>query len=238
MPRPAPKLRTVELWWASAGVVLPRLPELLRLLDADERRRAERFRVDEGRQRFVAAHAMLRCLLSERVGVSPHLLEIAAGPRGKPALTGAGAAAPHFNLAHSGDLAVVALANRELGVDVEALRPFPRAERFAARFFAPSEQRWLQSRPEAERDRCLLAVWTFKEAYLKAVGSGIAMPLAAVEVDPEWPALLRVAGAAPATGEWTLLDARLPVPAVCAAAIRGTGWRLEVREFDWQRWLD
>jgi len=227
---------TVELWWGSAAAARPRIPELLPLLDADERRRAERFRVDGGRQRFIAAHAMLRCLLGGRVGIPPQRIELVTGPRGKPALAAGGAASPHFNLAHSGELAVVAMASRELGVDVEILRPFPRAGRFAARFFASSEQQWLQAKPEAERGHAALTLWTFKEAYLKAVGSGIAMPLASIEVDPDRPALLRVSGVAPAPGDWTLLGARLPGPAVVAVAIRGSGWRIAVHDFDWQRW--
>jgi len=219
VPASGPNSPTVELWWGSAAAARPRLPELLALLAPDERRRAERFRVDEGKLRFIAAHAMLRCLLGERVGIPPQRIELVTGPRGKPALAAGGAAAPHFNLAHSGELAVVALATRELGVDVEALRPFPRAERFAARFFASSEQQWLRAKPEAERGDATLTLWTLKEAYLKAVGSGIAMPLAGVEVDPDRPALLRVAGVAPAPGDWTLLGARLPGPAMAAVAM-------------------
>ena len=237
MLRPATTDRTVELWWGSVSAARPDLPDLLRLLDADERRRADRFRVEEGRQRFVATHAMLRGLLAERTGVPPQRLAFTSGPHGKPALIDPTAAAPHFNLAHSGDLAVAAFADRELGVDVEALRPFPRAERFAARFFAPSEQRWLQAKPADKRERCVLSLWTFKEAYLKAVASGIAMALAAIEVDPERPALVRVADVPVATGDWTLFEVRLPGPAVGAVAIRGAGWRLEIREFDWPRRL-
>jgi 4'-phosphopantetheinyl transferase len=234
MSGPTPAHPTVELWWGSVAAALPHLPALLAMLDADERRRADRFRVEAGRQRFVAAHAMLRRLLAGRVDVPPQLLGFVTGPRGKPELIDRYAAAPHFNLAHSGDLAVVALARGELGVDIEALRAFPRAERFAARFFAPSEQQWLRAKPEAERGHAALTLWTFKEAYLKAVGSGIAIALASVEIDPERPTLLRVAGVPVTAGTWTLLGARLPGPAAAAVAIRGSGWRLEVQEFDWQ----
>jgi 4'-phosphopantetheinyl transferase len=168
--------------------------------------------------------------------VPPQSIRLATGPRGKPALADPTAGAPHFNLAHSGALAVVALADRELGVDVEAMRPFPRTGRFAARFFAPSEQRWLEGKPAAEREPAALTLWTFKEAYLTAVGSGIAMTLAGVEIDPDRPALLRVAGVPVADGEWTLLGTRLPGPAAAAVAVRGSGWRLEVRGFDWRAW--
>jgi 4'-phosphopantetheinyl transferase len=234
MSDPAPAQPTVELWWGSVAAAVPHLPALLDLLDADERCRADRFRVEAGRQRFVAARAMLRRLLAGRLDVPPQSIRLATGPRGKPALADPTAGAPHFNLAHSGDLAAVALASRELGVDVEALRPFPRAGRFAARFFAPSEQSWLLAKPEGERGHAALKLWTFKEAYLKAVGSGIAIALASVEVDPERPALLRVAGVPVAAGEWTLLGARLPGPAVAAVAIRGGRWRFVAHEFDWR----
>ena len=234
MSDPAPSRPTVELWWGSVAAALPHLAALLDLLDDDERRRAERFRPDAARQRFVAAHAMLRHLLAARTGAPQQRLRFAAGPHGKPALIDAPAAAPHFNLAHSGDFVVAGLAADELGVDVEAPRPFPRAERFAGRFFAPSEQRWLQAKPEAERGHAALELWTFKEAYLKAVGSGIAMKLAGVEIDPDRPALLRVAGVPVGAGEWTLLSARLPGPGVAAVAVRGSGWRLVAHEFDWR----
>ena len=126
------------------------------------------------------------------------------------------------------------MARSELGVDVEALRPLPRAERLAARFFAESERRWLAELPSDQLDRSFLLVWTCKEAYLKAIGSGIGVPLSRVEVDPERPAVVAAPNDPDVPSRWTLLRVELPVPAVCAVAIRGHGWQLAVRKFDWR----
>jgi len=224
---------TVELWWASIGDRAPPAADLIALLDDGERQRADRFRVAGARRRFLGGRVMLRCLLGRSLGVSPRTLTLIAGPRGKPTVA-AGDAAVHFNLSHSAEIAVVAMAPSEVGVDVEALRPVPRAERLAARFFAESERRRLLELPTDRRDRSFLRIWTCKEAYLKAIGTGIGVPLSRVEVDPERPALIAAPGDPDAATRWTLLRAELPVPAICAVAIRGGGWRLVVREFDWQ----
>lgn len=223
---------TVEVWWTSAQTTTRSVDDLMAVLDPDEQRRAERFRVADARWRFVTARAMVRCLLGRRLGVPPQSLIVAIGPRGKPEL-GNAPNAPRFNLAHSGDVAVVAIARHELGVDVEELRPVPRAERLAARFFSEAERRWLSALPKAHRDRGFLDLWTCKEAYLKAIGTGIELPLSRVEVEPAQPALIGLPGDPGEHARWTLLRAALPMPAICTVAIRGSGWRLEVSEFDW-----
>jgi 4'-phosphopantetheinyl transferase len=223
---------TVELWWTSVRGRAPRSGELVRLLADDERRRADTFRVADARQRFVAARAMLRSLLGQRLGVSAQQLVLVAGPTGKPTLPSS-VTALGFNVAHSADIAVVAIATSELGVDVEALRPVPRAERLADRFFAQSERQWLHGLPRDQLDWSFLALWTCKEACLKALGTGIGAGLARVEVDPERLAVLAAPEDPNGPSRWTLLRAELPVPAVCTVAIRGDGWRLAVREFDW-----
>lgn len=202
------------------------------VLTEDEQRRAERFRVEAARRRFVTARVMLRRLLGRRLGLPPQSLIVTIGSRGKPELENL-PAAPHFNLAHSGNLAVVAIASHEVGVDVEELRPLPRAERLAARFFSESERRWLSALPAARHDRGFLQLWTCKEAYLKAVGTGIELPLSRVEIDPTKPALVSVPGDPDEHTRWTLLRAELPAPAICTVAIYGSDWRLEVSEFDW-----
>jgi 4'-phosphopantetheinyl transferase len=223
---------TVELSWTAVRTADRSVDDLMAVLSEDELRRAERFRVEAARRRFVTARVMLRRLLGRRLGLAPAGLIVTIGPRGKPELESL-PAAPHFNLAHSGDLAVVAIASQEVGVDVEELRPVPRAGRLAARFFSESERRWLSALPAARRDRSFLDLWTCKEAYLKAAGTGIQLPVSRVEVDATKPALLSVPGDPGEHIRWSLLRAELPAPAVCTVAIRGSGWRLEVSEFDW-----
>lgn len=230
MSTPRADVKAVELSWTSVSISDRSIDDLLALLDLREQRRAERFRVADARRRFVTARAMARCLLGRRLGVPPCSLVVKVDARGKPALE-SDLIAPHFNLAHSGDVAVVAIANRELGVDVEELRPISRADRLAARFFSDSERRWLSALPEECRDRGFLELWTCKEAYLKAVGTGIELPLTLVEVDPDLPVLNRTPDGD--SLDWTLLRAELPTPATCVVAIRGSGWRMDVTEFDW-----
>jgi 4'-phosphopantetheinyl transferase len=77
-------------------------------------------------------------------------------------------------------------------------------------------------------------LWTCKEAYLKAVGIGVGMPLREVSADPDSPRLRAISGDDEAAARWTLLRVDLPEPAVCTVAVRGSGWQLEVREYRWQ----
>lgn len=225
----------VDLWWTSIEGNARAIGAAVDGLDDGERRRADRFTVEAGRMRFIAAHAMLRLLISRDLGVGPAELRFADGPRGKPSLAEPAVhPAPRFNISHSGDLAVVVLADSEVGVDVEMIRPVPNLERLALRFFSEAERQRLAADAGLDREATFLAMWTGKEAYLKAVGSGVAMPLRAVEIDPGGPAIERLAGDPHAAGEWTLLRPALTGPAVCTVAVRGHGWRSRVREFAWE----
>jgi 4'-phosphopantetheinyl transferase len=230
----SPEPGTVTVWWCSVHEVVPRLKTVRRLLDETEIRRADRFSVGNAMNRFVTARGMLRLVVGRSLDTDPSRLRIREGPRGKPSLASpATRSTPHFNLSHSGDAVVVALADVELGIDVEALRPVARAERLAARFFSDGERRQLAGREVGDRDAAFLTIWTAKEAYLKAIGSGVAMPLSQIEIDLSGPSFSRIVSDPHEAGRWTLLQTRLPIGAVCSVAIRGAGWRLDVREFDW-----
>jgi 4'-phosphopantetheinyl transferase len=145
-------------------------------LSPDERARAARLAAGDVRRRFVASRAALRDILAAYVGASPAGLRFRYGPHGKPAL-----APPlewlHFNLAHSQDLAVVAVARRPVGVDVERVRPLadgPLA--LAARTFAPGEVAALRAAPQSQQLDEFFRYWTCKEAYVKARGAGLSLP--------------------------------------------------------------
>jgi 4'-phosphopantetheinyl transferase len=229
-----PIVREVQLWWASCSAAAPFLDVLQDTLDDVERQRAGRFRVADAANRFVAAHALKRRVLGESIGVDPASLDFVDGARGKPRLSALCGDTPFFNITHSGDTAVVALAPTEVGVDVEALRPVPNLERLARRFCSSREREWLDGLPPPDREAAFLALWTCKEAYLKAVGAGVAMPLRDLETVPDEPRLSAIAGDPHSAAEWTLLRADLPEPAVCTVAVRGRGWTLTVREHQWQ----
>lgn len=176
------------------------------VLSPDERARADRFVHDGDRRRFVMARARLRELIGERLGVAPQSVQFGYGAYGKPSL----ATLHHdirFNIAHSEDLAVYAFASGvELGVDVERLRVIDDAARLVARF-SPRERRAYESLPPGDRPVGFLNCWTRKEAFIKATGQGLSLPLDSFDVTltPGKPAeILRVGTMRGAKCGWRL----------------------------------
>jgi 4'-phosphopantetheinyl transferase len=201
------------------------------LLSADERACAERFRFDRDRHAFVAARGRLRELLGRSLDVAPEQVAFDYRPRGKPVLAGKlGDGGLHFNLSHSGARAVVALAHGcEVGVDIEEVRALPDAARLAERFFSAAEIRALQALAPADRIPGFFRCWTRKEAYLKALGDGLARPLDgfAVSVDADEPArLVQVSGDPRESERWTLHALATDGAFVGALAAEGRGRRL------------
>jgi len=175
-------------------------------LSPDELARATRFRTEILMRRHQAAHGALRAILAGYLGIAPGALAIASDAQGKPYLADEPALA--FNLSHSGPLALLAVARaRPIGVDVEQVRALPDAGLVAGRFFAPAEVQAWSRFSGAAQTRAFYACWTRKEAYLKALGSGLARPLDSfvVSVDPDAPArLLSDAQDAQAAERWCL----------------------------------
>jgi len=157
------------------------LERLAAHLSEDERRRAERFRFEVHRRRFAAGRGALRELLGRLLDRDPAGLRFAYGEKGKPRL--AGDSAVRFNLSNSQNAALIAVAHgREVGVDVEALRPIDDAPMLVERFFALRERRVFAGLPEAEQLAGFYTAWTRKEAYVKARGDGLSLPTTAFEV--------------------------------------------------------
>jgi 4'-phosphopantetheinyl transferase len=148
------------------------------LCDA-EQRRAARFHFDRDRRRFVVARARLRELLAQRLDVPPESIEFVYGREGKPALAERFARSGwRFNLSHCDDLALYAFSReRELGVDVEAIRCLDEADAIAERFFASGERLAYSAFTPSERPTGFLRIWTRKEALAKGLGAGLSVPL-------------------------------------------------------------
>jgi 4'-phosphopantetheinyl transferase len=144
-------------------------------LSAAERARAGRFIFERDRRRYLAAHVALRSLLAQATGIAASALGFDEGPFGKPFLTDA--AAPSFNLSHSGDVALIGIGPHgiEIGVDLEVRRTMSDALELAERHFAPAEIDALRATPPDRRDHAFLRGWTRKEACLKAIGSGLSI---------------------------------------------------------------
>jgi len=167
--------RAAHVYVASVASMQPACLE--DLLDAGETARSARFRSEPARQRFIGGHVLLRTALGEFVGVAPQNLRFDNGPCGKPRLASHAADPVWFSLAHSGELAVVAIsATSEVGVDVERIRPIPESLKIAEKVFDPSSCAALRETAPEHRDATFLRRWTRLEALAKATGCGL-LPL-------------------------------------------------------------
>jgi 4'-phosphopantetheinyl transferase len=180
-----------------------KLETLLAVLSPVESERAARFHFDRDRRRFIVARASLRQVLSQYTGESPENLQFQYSRFGKPDLSPGSDV--QFNVSHSGELALIAVtARRQVGIDIEQIRPIDCLLAIAERYFLPSELHELQNLAEAERLRAFFRHWTRKEAYIKAIGTGLSTPLdfvapaqwsfANVPVDDGYTAVVAVEG--------------------------------------------
>lgn len=140
------------------------------LLSPDERDRAARFKFDLHRQRFVAGRGILRSILARYLKIDPQALKFSYEPGGKPFLE----ERLQFNLAHSEDLALIAVTlDRPVGIDVEAIRSIENLEALTERFFTSNEYEAICRAQIEARSGLFFRYWTCKEAILKATGAGL-----------------------------------------------------------------
>lgn len=153
-------------------------------LSSDEVERAERFRFDHDRARFITARGFLRVLLGKYLESDPAQLTFAYGQFGKPSLV-SHASQPklQFNLAHSEHLALLAITKGGLvGIDLERIRFLPDYLELVERFFSSRENAIFRGLTAQKQAAAFFNLWTRKEAWLKATGSGISQHLNRVEV--------------------------------------------------------
>ena len=226
-----------HIWLARLGLSSAHGAADLGTLSADEQERA-RSMTDGPANQFLAGRALLRRVLATYLPCSPAQIEIACGPHGKPLLAGTASKANlHFNLSHSAGVAAVAIGSSPLGIDIESLRDLSAPEAIAARFFAPGEIRALRQSADAQRQRTFFALWTCKEAYLKALGGGISRGLASFEVEINGQGqarLLRSDGTR--DPGWTLRQLVLGSSLVGAVAVQSPHCSLRCWSLDPQRW--
>jgi len=228
-----PSLATdVHVWRVRLDQRGPAFDRLLGVLSDEERERARRFRFEHLQQHYTIAHGALRVLLGRYLSVAPDRLRFDEGPQGKPQLSDPPAAL-RFNLSHSDALAVVAVAaDRDVGVDIEALRPVPEMEEIAHRYFSDQEAIDLMQSAGDAREQNFFRIWTRKEAFIKAIGEGLSCPLDsfAVSVDAgEAARIVHLRGDADAARAWQL-HAFQPAPGY-AGALAYRGGRLRLRIF-------
>ena len=215
---PGPRSGTA-VWTVDLALTAAEHARCERALSAEERARMARFLRPEDRARFAASHAAKRLILARALAREPGALAFAVAPGGRPDLVGTPLS---FNLSHSGTRALVALSTEApVGVDVEALRPLPDALRIARSHFAPDEVAALAQLGGEALRAAFFALWTRKEAVVKALGAGLALPLTrfSVSLPPGPPHLLRMEDGPQA---WTLAHLEPGPGTVGALAVPGS----------------
>lgn len=199
----APFLRPDEIhvWRSHLVVDTPSQLLLHSYLSEEENKRAARFRFDSDRARFITARGTLRALLAQYLCKQPTDLQLVLGREGKPALAPKPAGETlSFNLSHSQDMAIFAFGrNRNIGVDVERIRPDLDCENIAHHYFSAGEMRSLAGLPRQRRVEAFFLCWTRKEAYIKACGGGLQIPLDSFDVSLEPGSPARFLGGVPSS---------------------------------------
>jgi 4'-phosphopantetheinyl transferase len=167
----------VHVWRATLAWPETAADGLKQCLAADERDRMERFRFEKDRRRYLIGRGLLRSLLGRYLDLAPQSLCFESTAAGKPYLA-SGQEELQFNLTHSGEYVLIAIADgRAVGIDVEEVRDDFDAGEIAAHFFSPNEQRELETLTERLKIEAFFECWTRKEAYVKARGDGLSLPL-------------------------------------------------------------
>lgn len=228
-PHPAPcptcgeATKAVELLLTRLDIAPAAVVSAARLLSDAEQQRGARFAFVRDRSRYTVAHSWLRRLLGARLGVRPEAVELVYGQHGKPAL------APHFaasalsfNLSCSQNLAVCALTSgREIGIDIERVLPLAAITPMGDRFFSQREQVSYRTLTEQDKAQGFFNCWTRKEAFIKALGLGLSLPLDTFDVTlaPGEPArILRVGSSAGEHCGWKL-HSFIPCPGFVGAVV-------------------
>jgi 4'-phosphopantetheinyl transferase len=173
-----PELGTgvVHLWQRRLHTSAAEVAECYELLSSDEQERALRFRVEQPRADFILTRGTLRMLVAQYIGITPRELRFRCETHGKPALEGENSLC--FNVSHTDGLALMAfVTRRQIGVDVENASKDVDAERLAKRFYSGTEQQALRHLSGHELRAAFFRCWTRKEAFIKAKGDGLFLPL-------------------------------------------------------------
>ena len=173
----------VHVWQVELNAWEKGADSLFELLNTEEQERATRFKFPAPRNQFVISRALLRRALGCYLRIEARDIHFSTTANGKPEL--AESRDLHFNLSHTEGVTVFAIArHRRVGVDVERIREDTHAMELAERFFSTKEVQWLRSQPASEHIPSFFSCWTAKEAYIKAQGEGLSLPLGSFSVLP------------------------------------------------------
>lgn len=210
-------IHAVYLWTIDQrDISAMQLQAMRQTLNAAERAKVARLRLAQMQQTAVISRGSVRIILGNLLAIPPETCQFVTNAQDKPAL--APPAALHFNVAHSGDFVLVAVAKTAVGVDIEQINPERDYGMIARRYFSGWETAVFHTIPAADQPQAFYNCWTRKEAYLKAIGTGLTTKLDSFDVEfrPERePKLLQTAHAPQNVGRWRLVAVQT---AVCKMA--------------------
>lgn len=227
----------VHVWRLFLDLPVDGVQALRGFLAEDEIERADRFHQETDRTRFIIGRGLLKCLLARYLNVRPNEIRFQYNPWGKPYLSPEiHPSAPMFNFSHSQDLALCALSrDRMVGVDIEHVRPMAEYPDIAERFFSTQEIDAIAARPEPMRQRAFFSCWTQKEAFVKALGQGLSIPLNRFELpvgSPDITSVTYEGFGSLETSRWSLRALNLGADYVGAIAVEGD--IPQVQCWDWK----
>jgi 4'-phosphopantetheinyl transferase len=171
------EFQEAEVWLLSTRVSVEQRPFYERVLSAEEHRRTSQFHYQRDKDRFIVGRGALRWILSSHCGTNAEKVQFYLGKRGKPFLREPSSAI-EFNVSHAGDCVLIGITNNaKCGVDIEQAHRNTSEEEIAQRYFCPQEFEWMK-----RSNLGFVRLWTMKEAITKAVGEGLSIPLAAIDV--------------------------------------------------------
>jgi 4'-phosphopantetheinyl transferase len=220
-----PTAANVDVWWTrpDIGMDADLVHRYEQLLADDERQRYHRFVRHEDRRSHLVARALVRLTLASYTGSDPAALRFSPGPHGKPEVVGPpGARLPRFNLSHSrGLIALAVTSDDDVGLDVEHVERQVDCLELARRFFAPREAAHVAAVDSVERHRVFFDYWTLKEAFVKATGLGLSVPLESFWFDLSDPPVASFADAPRDVGrDWQFARLALGPDHAAALAVR------------------
>jgi 4'-phosphopantetheinyl transferase len=221
----------VHVWLARLDQHLDRVAASRAILSSDERTRADRFHFEKDRTAYTVARAALKSLIGKYLDIPPTEIHFEYSAHGKPFLTiKANPPGISFNISHSGTLALLAFGiGRQVGVDVERIRPDFGTLEIAERFFSRSEVEALLAQPADQQSVCFFNCWTRKEAYIKAIGEGLSCPLDRFDVTlamNEPARLLETRVASQNAADWVMHNLEVGPEYRAAVIAEGIDWRL------------
>ena len=221
----------LRVWHAVLDVDPPLVQQLAATLSTDEHERAARFYFERDRRRYLVGRGFLRSVLGSVLSVEPSRIGFRYGDRGKPFLAPEFDRHLFFNLAHSNEHVMVAVAEGgEVGIDIEAIRPLADPLAIASRYFSATERAALQGLTPAECLTAFFQCWTRKEAYIKALGEGLSHPLDGfdVPVGGTTPERLEICAGGAVLAQWSLHDLSALPQYAAAVVVHGQPERISV----------